>query len=80
MKYIMYFSEDQVFDSLPECLKGDKGLFVEKWDAIQGRMSDLLHWEYEGEVDLSACKSWRCVAECLWKHKGETWDPAWEDL
>jgi len=40
------------------------------WGEIDLVLTDWLGWHYQGECDLSECQTWKCVCECLWKHKG----------
>ena len=39
------------------------------WPEIDRVLTDVLHWHYKGECDLSECQTWKEVCECLWKHK-----------
>ena len=40
------------------------------WEEIDLVLTDWLGWDYQGDIDLSGCQTWKCVCECLWKHKG----------
>ena len=42
-----------------------------QWLNLDDALDDVFDgWDYAGEVDLSKCETWKCVCECLWKHKG----------
>lgn len=40
------------------------------WEEIDLVLREWLDWDYQGECDMKGCQTWKCVCECLWKHKG----------
>ena len=61
------WSEEEIKQTLHPALHEEYEMM---WGEIDLVLTDWLGWHYQGECDLSECQTWKCVCECLWKHKG----------
>ena len=50
----------------------------EKWNQIGDVCEKVWKWEYDGSCDLKECETWKCLVECIAKHKEGEWSSDWE--
>ena len=64
-------------DHVHACIWEDEWGY-EKWTQLRELCDSELGWEYDGTCDIKECDTWRCLVECLAKHKGCEWDKSCE--